>query len=282
MERAAYEADRAARQFQAVEPENRLVARTLEAGWEEKLRAQRELLEPHERFLRDQPRRLTSEDQTRIEQLARDVPALWSAETTSDSDRKEILREIIDHVVVDIEGETKWVEARIHWAGGHQTYTRFRRPLRASSHLSNAESLIGKVRELLEEGLSAGNVAQRLRAEGYRTARGNFFSENRVRSIMRRFGFQSSRAIVKQDPGPLGEDEWFISDLMRTLQIGTGKIYSRIESGELPARRALDGRWVVRVDEAMRKELVTPRKATPPHTNRKPISPPDQPRQAET
>lgn len=270
LERAAYEAERAARQFHAVEPENRLVARSLEATWEERLRAQRELQEQHERYLQGQPQPLRPEDQARIERLAVDIPALWSAATTTDADRKEILREIIDHLVVDIEGETEWVEVRIHWAGGIQSYTRFRRPLRASAKLSNAGQLTERVRELLDQGLSVAKAAEQLRAEGFRTARGNVFSESRVNAIMRRFGFKSTISKARKDPGPVGENEYFISELTRELQIGTGKVYGRITSGAIPARRAKDGRWVVTVDDSMRKELMKPREYRPTNTTRKP------------
>lgn len=270
LERAAYEADRAARQFHAAEPENRLVTRSLEAAWEEKLRVQRELQEQYERHLQAQPQPLSAMDQTRIERLAADVPALWKAETTTDSDRKEILREIIDYIVIGIEGETEWVEARIHWVGGHQTYTRFRRPLRASAKLSYASSLVERVRELLGQGLSAPKVAEALRAEGFKTARGSPFGRASVDVIARRHGFQSTLAKARKDPGPLGKNEYFISELTRELQIGPSKVYGRIIAGTIPARRARDGRWVVTVSKSLRKELVKSRQYQPVNKNRKP------------
>jgi len=99
LERAKYESDRAARQYRAVEPENRLVARTLEAAWEEKLREQRKLEEEHERSCRELPRVLTEEERQAIRALAADLPALWSARTTTVEDRKAILRQVVDRVV---------------------------------------------------------------------------------------------------------------------------------------------------------------------------------------
>lgn len=259
LERAAFEAERAARQFHAVEPEHRLVARNLEDAWEEKLRVQCELQEQYERFLQEQPQPLTAKDQARIEQLAADVPALWNAATTTDADRKEILREIIDHIVVDVEGATEWVEARVHWAGGQQTYTRFRRPIRTSCKLSNADPLIKRVCQLLDDELSASKAAEVLKAEGYKTARGGAFSESSVRSIMRHHGFKSTRSKARKNPGPIGENEYFISELTRELQIGTSKVYGRIYAGKIPARQSKDGRWLVTVDEAMRRQLIKPR-----------------------
>ena len=103
-ERAAYETDRAARQYHAVEPENRLVARTLERVWEAKLQAQRGLEEEYRRFLQQQPRVLTAAEREALRQLAADIPALWSAATTTDADRKEIIRQVVEQVEVGVRG----------------------------------------------------------------------------------------------------------------------------------------------------------------------------------
>src|SRR5204863_8691033 len=82
-ERAGYEVDRAARQYQACEPENRLVARELERRWEDALKQQRQLEDEHGRWLRSAPARLTDEDERAIRSLAADLPAVWAAETTT-------------------------------------------------------------------------------------------------------------------------------------------------------------------------------------------------------
>jgi hypothetical protein len=91
-ERAAYEVERAARQYYAVEPEHRLVARTLERSWEEKLVAQQQLEEAYHRFVQHKPRLLSEAEREAIRRLATDIPALWSASTTTAADRKEIMR----------------------------------------------------------------------------------------------------------------------------------------------------------------------------------------------
>jgi len=91
-ERAAYEVERAARQYQAVEPEHRLVARTLERAWEEKLAAQQQLEEEYHRFVQHKPRLLSETEREAIRRLATDIPALWAAPTTTAADRKEIIR----------------------------------------------------------------------------------------------------------------------------------------------------------------------------------------------
>lgn len=83
LERAAYEALRAERQYQAVEPENRLVARGLERKWEEALRAERDLREEYHRFLKEQPPVIGAEEEARIRALSVDIASLWQAPQTT-------------------------------------------------------------------------------------------------------------------------------------------------------------------------------------------------------
>jgi sugar-specific transcriptional regulator TrmB len=94
LERAEYEAGRAHRRYDAVDPENRLVARQLERQWEEKLAEKQRLDEEYARFRHEQPRHLTAEDRERIRAPAADVPALWRAETTTMADRRAIVRQL--------------------------------------------------------------------------------------------------------------------------------------------------------------------------------------------
>jgi hypothetical protein len=117
LERAGYETERAARQYQAVEPENRLVARELERRWEAALQAQRPLGEDYHRFQSEQPRGLSPQDRDAVRALAAYLPDLWEAETTTAADRKAITRHLIDRVVVAVRGDSEYVDIRIHWRG---------------------------------------------------------------------------------------------------------------------------------------------------------------------
>jgi hypothetical protein len=102
LERASYDVQRAERQYQAVEPENRLVARSLEQQWEKALRAQRELQEEYDRFSNKQQSQLTDEERSRILEVATDIPTLWHAAETTARDRKEIIRLLTERIVVDV------------------------------------------------------------------------------------------------------------------------------------------------------------------------------------
>jgi hypothetical protein len=255
LERAAYEAERAARQYHAVEPENRLVVRTLEAAWEAKLRVQRDLHEQHERYLMEQPRMLTVEEQERIRRLATDVPSLWHAESTSDVDRKEILREVIDKIVVNVEGESEWVEAKIHWSGGHQTYTRFRRSVYRLDQLSTWPQLRQRIRDLLGAGISVPKIAEQLNADGLRTPAMTSFTEQAIRALMLRYGLCATRQKIRTRPTNIRKHEWLISELANKLRVGYGTIQGWIYTNKVEARKLDDGRWVVTADEDKCREL---------------------------
>ena len=121
LERARTQAARIERQYQAAEPENRLVQRTLERRWEEALQEVRRLEEEYARFRQTQPTALTRHEVDQIRELARDLPALWDAPTTTPADRQQIIRFLVERVEVAIEGVSDRVRVTITWAGGQQT-----------------------------------------------------------------------------------------------------------------------------------------------------------------
>ncbi|UCD25268.1 MAG: recombinase family protein, partial [Gemmatimonadota bacterium] len=257
LERANYEADRAKRQYDTVEPENRLVARTLEDVWEEKLRAHRGLVEQHKRFQCEHPQLLTPVEQDQIRRLASDLPALWNASSTTDVDRKNVLRQLIDRVEVNVEGNTEWVEARIQWAGGEQTYTRFRRPVARMEQLSTWPHLRDRIARLKREGCRAPVIAEALNRDGLRTPSGTPFTADCVRMWLSRLGLTTIRRSRANDAPRLRSDEWLVPDLAQELDISYGTIYTWIGAGRIAARQ-VDGpqsRWVVRVNDEQRREL---------------------------
>jgi hypothetical protein len=237
LERARFEADRARRQYDAVEPENRLVARTLEAAWEEKLAALRQLSDEHEHLLRQQPRALSGEERAEVRRLAADLPALWSAPSTTDADRKEVLRQVIEEVVVTVEGQTEWCEARIRWAGGGETRSRLRRPVARLEQLADGERLRRRVVELKGEGLSVARIAERLEAEGLRAADGGLITAATVGRLVRRYGLARERA----DAAAVRRAEWLVPDLARRLGVPPATVYSWARRGVVSTRRIGDG-----------------------------------------
>jgi len=100
LERARYEAQRVERQYQACEPENRVVARTLEARWDEKLVDLGRLEQEYEELKKRKRAQLSEADRRRIVELAEDLPRLWRARTTTDRDRKMLLRLLVQDIAV--------------------------------------------------------------------------------------------------------------------------------------------------------------------------------------
>ena len=222
------------------------MARTLEAAWEDKLRTQRQLQEEYERSCREQPRALTAEEREAIRALAEDLPALWTADTTTVEDRKSILRQVVERVVVTVEGETEWMEVRVHWAGGQQTYRRLRRPVRRMRQLNSYPDLCERLRILKGEGLNAVQIAKRLNAEGWRRPkRAARFTGRVVLRLLSLTGISRSRR--RGDRSELGADEWWLPDLARELGRTVDTVYKWVYRDRVRARQ-LDGpqgRWVV-------------------------------------
>src|SRR5207244_11113898 len=109
LERARDEPQQAERRYRAVDPENRLVARTLEQQWEQALRDERQRQEEYDRFVQQRPPELTDAEKEAIRALASDLPALWRSAATSVVDRQEVLRCLIDRVVGGVQGNTEFV-----------------------------------------------------------------------------------------------------------------------------------------------------------------------------
>jgi hypothetical protein len=249
-ERAAYETDRAARQYQAVEPENRLVARTLERAWEEKLPAQQALEEEYHRFLQQQPRVLTAEERDAIRQLAADIPALWSAPTTTKADRKEILRQVVERVEVDTQGKTEQVRVRITWAGGGQTEDWLVRPIARYQERSDYARLRARVQELTRAGWSLDAIAHQLDRDGYLPLRSTpRWSRASVQTLRRQLGLSTTHRRGSSREA-LGLDEWWGRELAERLGVSRNSLIYWIEHGLVRARKESGGlqRWIVWAD----------------------------------
>ncbi|WP_422923319.1 hypothetical protein [Singulisphaera sp. PoT] len=168
LERARYESGRAERQYHAVEPENRLVARTLERRWEEALSDQRRLEEEYDRYRRDRPAELSGDELARIAALSRDIPSLWEAPSTTPAERKEIVRLLVERVVVHVRKDSEYVNVEIEWNGGSKSRHEVIRPVQLHEHLRDHARLFERLARLRREGFTAGQIAARLNEEGLR------------------------------------------------------------------------------------------------------------------
>ena len=256
-ERAAYEVERAARQYQVVEPEHRLVARTLERAWEEKLVAQQQLEEEYHRFVQHKPRLLSETEREAIRHLATDIPALWAAPTTTAADRKEIIRQVVERVTVDVQGSSERVKVCIEWIGGGSTEGVVIRPVGKLSDLSTYPQICHQVQTLTEAGWAATAIAQALNDAGYCSAHGTAsFGAQTIRELQRRLGVRAPRPRLRSREGLLPE-EWWPAELVRSLGIPRASLSNWIRQGLVRARQLDEPlhRWVVWADEAELERL---------------------------
>ena len=252
LQRARYESERAERQYHAVEPENRLVARNLERAWEEKLQAERALQEELHRQMDQEPTHLTEQERETIRRLASDFPVLWSASTTTPADRKEILRLVIDRVVVTVDPSSEAANVVVHWTGGDETRSEMLRPVAKLTTLRRHEELLAEIRRMRQEGYSAREIADALNQAGWITpTQRNSFNERLVRAIIHRYGAPAKgvRRRASQDP-----NDWRLSELADRLHMPVVTLYGWLRRGWLDARQQ-DGRHVVHANAAELRRL---------------------------
>jgi len=259
-ERARYEVERAARQYHAVEPENRLVARELERNWEQALLEQRRIEEDFERFQRSQPTSLTETDRKLIESLAKQIPELWNSRAVTPPERQVILRHLIDRIVVEVQENTEIVDVTIQWAGGFSSQHQVVRPVRRYEQLRDFDRLKRKILELHQAGWKSRDIAQQLNHERFRPPRrAKQYNAVMVRQILSRSIRTTPNDQKTAAPSKvLGPDEWFLRDLGRAMGIPGETLYGWLHRGWVTGWRVLRGRrsqWVVWADSDERDRL---------------------------
>jgi DNA invertase Pin-like site-specific DNA recombinase len=258
VERARYQAERAARQYQAVEPENRLVARELERRWEEALQEQRHLEEDYERFCRAQPATLSRAEQEQIRALARDIPELWQAETTTAADRQRLVRFLIERVVVQVQGVTDQVEVAIHWSGGFVSQHSLARAVQRYDQLADYARLQPRIEELRGQGKSMAQVAECLNREGFHPPkRAERFTGGMVAGFLAKGGRSGPRPRALAAAGMLRRGEWLLSDLARALGMPAATLHRWRNVGWVRARKlpVPGGHWALWAPAEERKRL---------------------------
>lgn len=250
LERAAFEAERAGRHYRLVEPENRLVARQLAQEWEAKLKELQQLQEDYQRLIHEQPKHLSEEELRAIRELAESLPNLWTAETTTQSQRKEIIRQVIQKISVTVQGKSEKVEVMIEWVGGSACRAQIRRPVSKWTQLSNYPQLCERLKQLASSGLSVDEITQRLNQEGfYPPKRRQTFNAEGTRGLMRRLGLLPPRTSRSQES--LAQQEWWLRDLAATLEMPSVTLYDWVQRGWVRARQESQYpyHWIIWADE---------------------------------
>src|SRR6266478_1239812 len=187
LEQARYEARLAQRKYDAVDPDNRLVAAELERRWNAQLTRVAELEQAYAKAEQEASFTLTPEERSAMQTLAQDLSALWQAETTTHADRKQLLRLAIESVQLDGVSRPGWIEIQIRWRSGVVTRLDVKRVQRGEWSLKTPVQAVARIHELAAD-LSYAQIAEELNATGWRTAFGRPFTSQHVGYLCRRDG----------------------------------------------------------------------------------------------
>ena len=253
-QRARYDAELAERRYQAVDPENRLVAASLEKRWEELLGQERQIQEEYDRFVRQTSPNLTAEERARMVALASDIPALWSNPGTTNVDRKQIVRCLVDRATVHVRPDSELTAVTIHWAGGYESYHEIIRPVRRYEHLRDVEPLMNRIRELREAGQTVQRIAEQLNAEGFHAPmRRGRIKGFMVTELLKRQGLIPDE---RSRDGLLGPHERWLSDLAHELKTSPWKLQGWVNRGWVLGRKTpAQGCWILWADEDEMRRL---------------------------
>jgi len=252
VERARYEAERVERRYRTVEPENRLVARGLETEWEKRLRdlaaAEMELRR------REQQRPSTiSPDQLKvIESLGSDINQIWNATTTTDRDRKELLRTLMEEVVLNLKRAEGRAHLTLRWRGGAITtldvpVPRFK-PMGPRTD-EDTISLLRRLATLYPDEVIAGV----LNRQGRKTATGERFTANQVGSLRRYRDIPRFQAPT----APLDGELVSIRKAAQILEMNTSSIHRWLADGFIAGEQVTPGApWQIRITDELRARIV--------------------------
>ena len=239
LQQARYEATLARRQYDSVDPENRLVASELETRWNARLQRVQELEEEVNQLKSEQGDGLSGRERERLFDLARDIPAVWNHPLAPAALKKRILRTVVNEIVASLCEER--IGLVIHWQGGDHTELGVVRS-RSGEHRwqtdVETERIIGELSRMMPDGALAG-LLNRL---GKRTAKGHRWTQARV------CAFRSDRKIpVYQEGERRARGELTLDEAAQVLQVGKSSVHRLIRKKILPASQVCRGApWVIR------------------------------------
>lgn len=246
LERAQYESDRAFRQYNAVEPENRLVARPLERNWNDSIRRVEELEAQIKARKESGQDRLSQVEEQEVIRLARDIPAIWNAPTTTNKDRKKLLRTAIQEV--QLTKSSREVAIKVIWKGGAVTERVVQLP-KIGRNSNTSTEVVELVRKLTKKFTDV-QIARILSRRGLKTATGLPFNAHRVASL--RYNFKIP--VYKKPEGEQAKSLTAI-EASHTLQVSVPTIYGWIDAGIIRGEQITAGApWeIVLTDEEIKR-----------------------------
>jgi DNA invertase Pin-like site-specific DNA recombinase len=252
VERARYEAERAQRRYQNVEPENRLVARTLETEWEKKMQDQRAAEAELARKEQEQRLQLTDVQRGQIRALGSDLKRVWEAATTTDRDRKDLLRSLLEEVKINVLTEQNKAHVVLCWktSAVSELDVVWRVPRPAT--IRTDEETIELMRRLAVHHPDT-VIAAVLNRQGRKTATGESFTANRVSSLRRHWNIPCF-----QSPATCPEGELLtVQAAADQLGVAASTLLRWLDDGFVGGEQVTPGApWRIRMTEELKKLIV--------------------------
>jgi DNA invertase Pin-like site-specific DNA recombinase len=270
LERARYEADRARRHYLAVEPEHRLVARSLERDWNEKLTVLDQLERDYAEMRPATASHVSEAERQGIIDLVHDLPAVWHAKTTTHAERKHVVRLLIKDVMLTKLEQTVRVDVR--WQTHACSTLEVPRPKPAYVVRRTAPEVIERIEQLCREQTDIG-IAECLNQEGYHSGQGGAFTASKVNWLRYAYGIQSGCPLgpAACPSGRRGDGRYSAQAAAALLNVTVYTIADWCKAGKLDGVQvAPRGPWWVTLSpeiiSALRKprRQYKPRRASPP------------------
>lgn len=190
LEQGRYEARRAERRYKAVDPDNRVVARTLEREWEARLQELDEIERQYAEARHERRVELTAADREALRAIARDLPAVWRSDTTTSADRKAMIRLVIEVITLEpIDLPKRTTRLRVQWRSGVIDERFVERPAWGAT----PTSIVERIRGLIAEGLHDEDIARRFNDEGVLTTKHHRWTPNAIAKLRNNHAIAKSR-----------------------------------------------------------------------------------------
>jgi DNA invertase Pin-like site-specific DNA recombinase len=252
VERAHYETQRAERRYRSVDPENRLVARTLEAEWESRLSelaaAKVELAQRQSQH----PASLTDEQRARIRALGTDLRRVWEAPTSTDRDRKELLQTLLEEVIITVAPAESNAHLTLRWRGGAISELDLSLRSYRIPPVRTDETIIDLVRRLAVHYPDA-VIAGILNRQGRRTANGDRFTANKVGNLRRYW------QIPRFDPSTVSSQGELVTiqRAAEILGVVPSTVHRWLADGFIAGEQITPGApWRIRINNEIRARFV--------------------------
>lgn len=246
LERLQYEAALAQRRYDAVDPDNRLVAFSLEKQWNECLLHLEQTRQDYQKD-QDQALTLTPQQQENIRSLAKDLPKLWNATTTSAQDRKRVLRLLIKDVTIEKNSALKQAILHVRWQGGACEDLMIVIPKNAPDAFRYPQEFVQKIRILAQTQCDA-EIVLTLNQQGLLSSRGKYFTRSMVKWLRYKHNITPPKLKCSH--------EITVQEAMKTLEVSPHMVYYWIAHGYLPARQfQKNGPYCITMDKQKEIEL---------------------------